>query len=473
MKQIKKRFIPIMIVLQILLMHLTCGSLDPPILSECAVKLNNYYDSIHTNTQLFNLVETGTGTIFVLGNAGTIYEKTTMPTASVDASASETVAKPNSQSASSYGRSIDDGYTPQQRWISQILLSNTEESKKNIASFYDVVTTRTTEGLEMNLLLGTNSFLRIDRAQWQQIEDLNNANQGVHSDGYFVAIGNDEIYWNTIPIQTHESPWNGNITAEESLRKVIVLPGDTIANDKFVVIGQQGTIMLGTKDTTGTTESPSYDLTWETIDLTDLTEANLIDITYADDTLFAIGESGTILSSTDGLIWTLQNEITDLHLNDIHYIESRELLIIAANEGTILTKKDSETTWQVKPQEIFEASSEATQPNILEIAHASESLIFSISNNDFDLIGTITTDSDDESEEQNPIIFSSVRTRSRDFRGDQSFRIISAQGAFYTIRTSQPGIYSIAPSNVQNETYQYSWQRETDALLNPPCSDAN
>ncbi len=176
MKQIKKRFIPIIIVLQILITHLTYGFLEPRIDSKCAVKVENYRSSIHATTRLYNFIETSTDTLFALGDKGAIYEKRTIPTASVGKDASTTIAKTNSYDAFSY---YAPRYPMQQLWTSQILLSNTEESKKNIASFYDVVTTRTTKGLEMNLLLRTNSFLRIPEGECQQVEDLNNINQGV------------------------------------------------------------------------------------------------------------------------------------------------------------------------------------------------------------------------------------------------------------------------------------------------------
>ena len=82
---------------------------------------------------------------------------------------------------------------------------------------------------------------------------------------------------------------------------------------------------------------------------------NILKIKYInDDTLFAVGEKGLIMRSTNGgLNWTHQTSNTETTLNDIIFTND-EQGFIAGNTGMVLKTTDSGLHW-IKKGELLKA----------------------------------------------------------------------------------------------------------------------
>jgi hypothetical protein len=97
------------------------------------------------------------------------------------------------------------------------------------------------------------------------------------------------------------------------------------ANGTFVAVGELGTILTSTDGTNWITRSSG-------------TAFNLHDCAYGAGKYIAIGEFGTVLTSTDLVAWTPQFAGTFNHLNAIIYANSQ--FIAVGDEGTIVTSPD-------------------------------------------------------------------------------------------------------------------------------------
>lgn len=64
----------------------------------------------------------------------------------------------------------------------------------------------------------------------------------------------------------------------------------------------------------------------------------------ADDLFVAVGASGTILTSPDGVTWTSRTSGTTQNLQDLTYGGANNLFVVVAASGTILTSTDG-ITW--------------------------------------------------------------------------------------------------------------------------------
>jgi photosystem II stability/assembly factor-like uncharacterized protein len=86
----------------------------------------------------------------------------------------------------------------------------------------------------------------------------------------------------------------------------VPLVGITYGNSTFVAVGESGTILTSPDGVTWTSRNSG-------------TTNSLWGITYANNKFVAVGEAGAILTSPDGLTWTSQNSGTTDDLNGVTY----------------------------------------------------------------------------------------------------------------------------------------------------------
>jgi uncharacterized protein (DUF2141 family) len=111
------------------------------------------------------------------------------------------------------------------------------------------------------------------------------------------------------------------------------LDGVTYGNGTFVAVGESGTILTS-----------SNGVTWST--RTSGTTNHLEGVTYGDGTFIAVGGSETILTSTDGVTWNTETLwVTSNHLYGVTY--GNGTFVAVGGNGTILTSLDG-VTWSTR-----------------------------------------------------------------------------------------------------------------------------
>lgn len=80
-------------------------------------------------------------------------------------------------------------------------------------------------------------------------------------------------------------------------------------------------------------------------DALDATPATLRDVIYANSVWIAVGDDGTIKTSSDYLVWTLQDSGTIENLNGINWNEDTSNFIVVGDNNTILVSDDNGVTW--------------------------------------------------------------------------------------------------------------------------------
>jgi len=103
------------------------------------------------------------------------------------------------------------------------------------------------------------------------------------------------------------------------------LGGVVYGNNIFAAVGQGGTILTSTDGTSWTSRNSG-------------TGKVLRDITYDNNTFVVVGRDGTILTSTDGTSWTSRNSGTGNNLYDVAY--GNNTFVAVGASGTILTSTD-------------------------------------------------------------------------------------------------------------------------------------
>ena len=68
-------------------------------------------------------------------------------------------------------------------------------------------------------------------------------------------------------------------------------------------------------------------------------------VTYANGTFVTVGESGTILTSSDGVTWTSRTSGTSDKIREVTYGNSS--FVTVGDNGTILTSTDG-TSWTLR-----------------------------------------------------------------------------------------------------------------------------
>ena len=99
----------------------------------------------------------------------------------------------------------------------------------------------------------------------------------------------------------------------------------TTSNPLFVAVGDNGTIITSSDGTTWTSRTSG-------------TTEKLRGGAYGKSTLVVVGRSGTILTSSDGTTWTSRTSGTSNFLGNVTYKNSTFMAI--GKSGTILTSSD-------------------------------------------------------------------------------------------------------------------------------------
>ena len=80
-------------------------------------------------------------------------------------------------------------------------------------------------------------------------------------------------------------------------------------------------------------------------DALDATPSTLRDVIYANSVWIAVGDDGTIKTSGDYLVWTLQDSGTVENLNGINWNDDASNFIVVGDNNTILVSDDNGVTW--------------------------------------------------------------------------------------------------------------------------------
>jgi hypothetical protein len=148
--------------------------------------------------------------------------------------------------------------------------------------------------------------------------------------GSYVAVGNVEttdgvVY--TSPLATRWTPVDPGVA--ENLLAIASAPRAL----EFVAVGQSGTVVT----------SSDLGATWVADTVTNLTENDLNGVTYGGGHYVAVGSSGTILSSTDGVNWIQANYLTTANnLGGVAYGDG--LYVAVGDNGWTVVSLDS-TNW--------------------------------------------------------------------------------------------------------------------------------
>ncbi|MEM9243521.1 MAG: hypothetical protein AAGA27_05630 [Pseudomonadota bacterium] len=178
----------------------------------------------------------------------------------------------------------------------------------------------------------------------------------------YVAVGTFSSAPNSLILTSPDGAnWiRQTISSNERLNDVIY------ANEQFVVVGNSGQIVssvvgnlwdlqqVGTEDFYGVAygnglfvavgSNPSQvaisSNSGENWNLENTNQNNgvLNSITYSDGQFVAVGQGGTIVTSTDGVNWTTQTSTTTETLNRIIYAEG--MFVAVGNNGTVVTSLD-------------------------------------------------------------------------------------------------------------------------------------
>ena len=107
----------------------------------------------------------------------------------------------------------------------------------------------------------------------------------------------------------------------------------------FYAVGDRGTILYGTVPTI-----PSSGIPWPNIIITSVTTNNLLGVTHGN-IYVAVGDKGTIITSTDGHNWNLQTP-TPATTNTLRQVTSAGSIFVAVGDaGTIATSIDGGIIW--------------------------------------------------------------------------------------------------------------------------------
>jgi hypothetical protein len=98
----------------------------------------------------------------------------------------------------------------------------------------------------------------------------------------------------------------------------------------YVVVGQSGTILTSTDGTTWSSQTSG-------------TTQNLKDVTYSNNLFITVGGNGTILTSTDGITWTSRTSNSTLEFRRVKYLNSK--FIIISYDGNYFTSSDG-LSWE-------------------------------------------------------------------------------------------------------------------------------
>jgi photosystem II stability/assembly factor-like uncharacterized protein len=75
------------------------------------------------------------------------------------------------------------------------------------------------------------------------------------------------------------------------------------------------------------------------------TTATLLDVYYANSLFMAVGETGLIRTSSDGITWTTQTSGTTVKLNGVYYNDTDSAWIVVGDNDVIIISNDNGVTW--------------------------------------------------------------------------------------------------------------------------------
>jgi len=141
---------------------------------------------------------------------------------------------------------------------------------------------------------------------------------------------------NTSTINYEVQPVNSNdITITSDLgvydNNTAILYSGVYANNLFVVVGSNGTILTSTNGSSWTKR---------TINITN----HLYSVEFGNNLFIAVGDTGTIITSPDGINWTSKTSGTTKYLRGISYCNSK---YIACGDNGALLISDDATTWNI------------------------------------------------------------------------------------------------------------------------------
>ena len=196
---------------------------------------------------------------------------------------------------------------------------------------------------KVQALSGTQSSILSDQVAGtpQQSITGNNLNDVAWNGTVLVAVGDsgDVI---TSPNGTNDD-WILRTSGVD-----VSLAGVTWANSQFVVVGAGLTVLTG--DVTGTNwfQQDLENIISET-GATAANAADLEDVAWVVDRYIAVGKNNTIITSTTGTAWTLQNYDADLDnftLKGVAGNADGSKVVTVGTNGTLLTSNDQGQNWE-------------------------------------------------------------------------------------------------------------------------------
>lgn len=135
--------------------------------------------------------------------------------------------------------------------------------------------------------------------------------------GQFFALGTDGVAMTST---------DGQNWSSQTITPTTTYSGAVAASGQIVIVGDHGTI----------TSAPVAAGPW--IERTAGAREWLHDSVWTGTSFVAVGTSGTIRTSADGIVWTTQTSGTTTHLNGVTWTGSR--LVAVGDAGTVLTSPD-------------------------------------------------------------------------------------------------------------------------------------
>ncbi|MGE5669400.1 MAG: WD40/YVTN/BNR-like repeat-containing protein [Betaproteobacteria bacterium] len=151
--------------------------------------------------------------------------------------------------------------------------------------------------------------------------------------GQVVAVGTK----GTILVSTNSTSWavvDSGTTAD--------LYGIAYGNGRYVAVGAGGTMLTSTDGTKWTTVNSPTTADLRGIAYGTVTTSATATTTTTASTFIAVGAAGTVLASTDGLVWTARAAIST---SDLRAVTSGTRFIAVGTGGAIYTTSDG-ITWQ-------------------------------------------------------------------------------------------------------------------------------
>jgi len=101
---------------------------------------------------------------------------------------------------------------------------------------------------------------------------------------------------------------------------------------RFVAVGDSGTVLMSSDGTIWSAANP-------------VTQKSLLSVAYGPGRFVAVGQSGTIVSSSDGVTWLAENSVTTNRLAAVAWTDLG--FVAVGDQGTILTSGDA-ANWTIQ-----------------------------------------------------------------------------------------------------------------------------